>query len=126
MNADPVKSIMSRLRLLDPQFKPAFDGPAIARSLITQLSGKKTVLLAYLFGSAAQNKNTVDSDLDLLVIVPDGSEIKSYYEVVNSAFFSPVAVDWIFITESEFNKNSEIGGISMIAKQQGIGIKPHG
>jgi predicted nucleotidyltransferase len=79
----------------------------------------------FLFGSAAEGKNTLDSDLDILVIVPDnyGQIIKDFYNIVTQPYFSPVAVDWIFKTKSEFDIQKEIGGISRIVFLNGMRIK---
>lgn len=110
---------MSLLKL-DPHLKPAFDGPKTAQQLISKLTAAKPVVAAYLFGSAAVGRNTADSDLDILLVVPDGSDIKKYHQFVNTAHFSPVAVDWIIKTASDFEKDQKIGGIAMVAAQTGI------
>lgn len=106
---------MSRLSRLNPHFKPAFDGFKIAKELLLKLSQSLEISEAYIFGSCAEGKNTENSDLDLLVIIPNESEVKEYYRIVNTPFFSPVAVDWIFVTKEEFLKNREVGGISRVA-----------
>ncbi len=92
---------MSLLKL-DPDFKPAFNGPLLAQDLIYKISKEFTILKAYLFGSSALAKNTNDSDLDILLVVPDHVDTKSYYKFVNTPFFSTVAVDWIIKTETDF------------------------
>lgn len=117
---------MSRISRLDPNFKPAFDGLKIATELIEKIATAKPLIEAYLFGSAAENKNTSDSDLDILLVIPDGRDSKDYYQFVNTPFFSPIAVDWIIKSESAFQKESDIGGVAMIAKNQGKRIWPHG
>lgn len=116
---------MSLLKL-NPHLKPAFDGVKIAQQLLAKLTAAMPVSTAYLFGSAAIGKNTEHSDLDILLIIPDGADIKKYYQFVNTAFFSPVAVDWIIKTSSNFEKDREIGGIAMIAAQTGIELKVYG
>ncbi len=120
---------MSRLHKLDPNFKPAFNGPELAHSLVQKLNeqGKnsgKPIEFAYLFGSASEGKNTVDSDLDILVIVLDNfaNDIPFYYSIVNQPFFSPVAVDWIFMSSSEFNLKKDTGGVARIAHINGMRI----
>ncbi len=107
---------MSLLKL-DPNFKPAFDGQALAQELINKVSVALPILKAYLFGSSAQGKNTVNSDVDILLVVPDSANIKKHYKFVNAPFFSTVAVDWIIKTNSEFENDKLIGGIAMIASQ---------
>lgn len=120
---------MSRLLKLNPHFQPAFSGLQVAKDLGSKLrkeslAEKKPILDIYLFGSAAEGKNTIHSDLDLLVVVPDNqqNDIKSYYSIVTKPHFSPYAVDWIFKTESEFNTNKEIGGVCRIAYLNGIKV----
>lgn len=117
---------MSRLSRLNPHFKPAFDGFKIANDLLEKLAKSKPIHEAYLFGSAAEGKNSVDSDLDLLIVIPDDAIIKDYYEIVNAPFYSPVAVDWIFTTKVEFEKNREIGGVSRVAFLTGKKVWPNG
>jgi len=121
---------MSRLLRLDPNFKPAFQGVALAEDLTKKLISSCTlsslsIVDVFLFGSAAEGKNTIDSDLDILVIVPDNYDqrIKDFYKIVAQPFFSPVAIDWIFKTKAEFDVQKEIGGISRIAFLNGIRIK---
>lgn len=110
---------MSSLLRLDPKFQPAFNGSEIAIELVSKLVLQVPVESAFLFGSAAEGKNTSNSDLDVLVVVPDGSNIKDYYSVVNAPFYSPLAVDWIFKTKSYFDYEKNVGGISRIADMSG-------
>jgi|GEM_PF-5681741 len=116
---------MSLLKL-DPNFKPAFDGPALAQGLIDKLNSSLPLHAAYLFGSAAEGKNTINSDLDILLVVPDSIDIKKYYTFVNAPFFSPVAVDWIIQLKTDFEKSLEIGGVSTVATENGIKLKING
>jgi predicted nucleotidyltransferase len=110
---------MSRLLKLDPNFKPAFDGLTVARELIQKLNDHRPVKEAYLFGSAAEGKNTADSDLDILVVIADDQDPKDYYQFVNQAGFSSVAVDWIIKKSSEFDQKKDQGGVCFIAFHQG-------
>lgn len=120
---------MSRLHKLDPNFKPAFNGPELAHSLVQKLNEtasklNKPIEFAYLFGSASVGKNSVDSDLDILVVVSDhySNDIPFYYSIVNQPFFSPVAVDWIFMSSSDFNLKKEDGGVARIAYVNGMRV----
>ncbi|MEY4616591.1 MAG: hypothetical protein RJB66_1551 [Pseudomonadota bacterium] len=117
---------MSRIGRLNPHFKPAFDGLKIATALIEKILQTNTIIEAYLFGSAAEEKNTADSDLDILLVIPDGLSSKDYYKIVTTPFFSPIAVDWIIKNETDFKKECEIGGVAMIAKHQGKRLWPNG
>ncbi|MBC7420357.1 MAG: nucleotidyltransferase domain-containing protein [Bdellovibrio sp.] len=116
---------MSLLKL-DPNFKPSFDGHALAQGLVNKILRALPICQAYLFGSCAEGKNTTDSDIDILLIVPDSANVKEYYQFVNAPFFSEVAVDWIIKTSTDFEKNKSIGGIAMIASQNGIELKING
>lgn len=113
---------MSRLSKLDPNFKPAFDGPSEFRSLMKKLAAQSNehVINAYLFGSAAQAKNTVDSDLDILVVIPDSADEKTLYKIVNQPGFSNYAVDWLFKKLSDFLREKESGGVCRIASQSPV------
>jgi predicted nucleotidyltransferase len=113
---------MSLLRL-DPDFKPAFDGPQLAQELIYKVAASLPLEAAFLFGSASRQKNTPDSDLDIILVVPEDASIKEYYRFVNQPFFSRISVDWIIKTKTEFENEKMIGGVSMVAFQTGIELK---
>ena len=74
----------------------------------------------YLFGSAARHQMTDASDLDLLVVLPDPSDLKvikrSYYCRQKPHLWP---VDLIFMQRSDFQIKSQIGGIAMICRQEG-------
>lgn len=106
---------MSRLSRLNPHFEPAFDGFKLATELIQKLNQALPVLEAYLFGSCVEEKNTENSDIDLVVVIPDSRIAAEYYSVVNTPFFSGVAVDWIFITKQNFIRDRAVGGVSRVA-----------
>jgi predicted nucleotidyltransferase len=106
---------MSRLLRLNPNFKPAFDGIECAKLLIVKLQNEIEIKEAFLFGSAAEGKNTEDSDLDLLIVVGIVSDIKKCYEIVNRPFFSERAVDWIVKSQADFNVQKEVGGVCRVA-----------
>lgn len=116
---------MSRLLRLDPNFKPAFDGLKAAREVVEKLSGFAPVEAAYLFGSSAKGKNTTDSDLDIVVVIPDSQSLETYIKIVGRSHFSPVAVDWIFKTRSEFDRQLVEGGISRLAQLDGVKVYPY-
>ncbi len=73
-----------------------------------------------LFGSAARGEMTDFSDLDLLVIVDDQTDLKQ----LKKDFYCrkkthSVPVDIIFMTSSDYLTKSQIGGIAMICQQEG-------
>lgn len=113
---------MSKLNRLNPNFKPAFDGPQKALEIILKLKDRRAILAAYLFGSAAKGKNTENSDLDLLVVIEDKDDQKDFFKIVQEPFFANIAIDWIFKNESEFNIEKNKGGVCFIATTEGIKI----
>lgn len=112
-------SAVSQLLKLNPNFKPAFDGLKIANDLVLKLKTHVVINEAFLFGSASEGKNTIDSDIDLLIIVNDQDSITKAYHEVNQPFFSEIAVDWIIKTQTEFDEQKEIGGVCFIASKSG-------
>ena len=113
---------MSSLLKLNPNFKPAFDGLALAKELFHKVKANLAVEEAYLFGSSAEMKNTPDSDLDILLIVPDGQDLKQAYSLIHKSYTPTIAVDWIVMHKEDFNLKKEIGGVSRIAFLTGIRI----
>lgn len=89
---------------LDPNFKPAFNGIELATKLIEKLNLQHDITTAYLFGSSAEGKNKADSDLDILLVIPENEDPKVYYKTVNTPYFSDVAVDWIIKNQKEFDE----------------------
>jgi predicted nucleotidyltransferase len=80
-------------------------------------------LRAIVFGSYSSNTATEDSDIDVLVICRNGQDIKS---VRNSIYkdlkgmIASVPVDFIFVTEADFKLRKQMGGVCMIANNEGI------
>ncbi len=115
---------MSGLSKLNPNFVAAFDGPKLAGGLLLKIQAEHLVLRAFLFGSAAEGKNTAHSDLDFLLVIPDDADKKTYFSFVNQPFFSTVAVDWLILNQTEFEQQKEIGGVARIAWLTGIQLFP--
>ncbi len=115
---------MSRLLTLDPDFKPAFDGVDLAKRAVGKLASQAEVIEAYLFGSSVEKKNTIDSDLDILVVIPNEKEPRLYYSIVGQGFFASVAIDWIIKTENDRRAGCKRGGVSFLVQQMGIRVFP--
>jgi predicted nucleotidyltransferase len=88
------------------------------------------ILQAILFGSAARRENDRDSDIDILIVVPDKyNKLKdeigmSAYEVAlkNNIVFSPIVMDkstfdWHRINKDPFYKNVHRDGIELWTKE---------
>ncbi|HEY8270722.1 MAG TPA: nucleotidyltransferase domain-containing protein, partial [Pseudobdellovibrionaceae bacterium] len=106
---------MSSLSKLNRNRTPPFDGIKKASELVHKLASEMALHQAYLFGSAANNEHTLDSDLDILVVVESTSDIAKLYKIVQRPFFSSVAVDWIVKSRAEFSKMKDVGGVCFVA-----------
>jgi len=65
-----------------------------------------------LFGSAARGEMGEDSDVDVLVIMPDGtSRLKTAQQLHLHMFGIPMAVDFVVATPSDIEKHRENIGL---------------
>ncbi len=118
---------MSKLARLNPKFKPAFDGVSAARQAVLRLQQQSvSIIEAYLFGSAAVGKNTADSDLDILVVIPQDADLRTYFQACQKPGISDIATDWLFKKQDEFLSEIQNGGISRIAVSEGVKVFPDG
>lgn len=115
---------MYSLIKLKSNFKNQFDPIKKTKLLLNKLNKSSPFMKAYLFGSGAYGKITIDSDLDILVIFSNEERLESAKKVVYSPSFSDVAVDWIFKTSSDFDKYKNYGGICFDAFHHGIEFSP--
>lgn len=110
---------MSSLSKLNPNRIPPFDGMTLATNLVSKIFQKIEIQNALLFGSACSNEHSENSDLDILIVVKTQAQIKSVYDIVQTPYFSPVAVDWIIKTKTDFDHHKDIGGICFVAHNFG-------
>ena len=74
----------------------------------------------YLFGSAARNEFSDQSDIDLLIITEFAGDIKgNRLAIAKIRPFSKYPVDIIWMCRDDFNRKAEIGGIAQIVKEEG-------
>ena len=75
----------------------------------------------YLFGSASEGKMTDQSDYDLLVIVPTLEAIRPAQKSFSKGRpeLPKRAFDVVWLTEEDFNRKKEIGGVALIAATEG-------
>ena len=65
-----------------------------------------------LFGSAARGETGKDSDIDLLVIMPEGTpRLDTAEKLYMTMFGVPVAVDFLVATPSDLERNRENIGL---------------
>lgn len=74
-----------------------------------------------LFGSAARGEATADSDMDLLVVVPEGTRRLETAEKLHMGMFGiPLAVDFVVATPTDLERHSNnIGLIYRSALKEG-------
>jgi predicted nucleotidyltransferase len=73
---------------------------AFAKQMILETANPKRIVL---FGSWARGEAKKDSDIDLLVVLPDGSATKEAIKAIRHSLISPYAsFDILVLTESEF------------------------
>ena len=74
----------------------------------------------YLFGSVAEGSSTDQSDFDFLVVVRNTKDIRTAQKnLLPSRPLSKKPIDIIWMSESEFESKSQIGGIAFIAREDG-------
>jgi predicted nucleotidyltransferase len=111
---------MTLKRLLAKPISRTDVEPIISEELAALLTACKPANV-FLFGSAARDEMTDASDLDLLVVVADGAnlkDIKKKYYCRRKTHMWPV--DVLFMEQSEFQMKSQIGGAAMLCLQEGI------
>ncbi len=111
---------MSLNRLLAKPISRKDVEPVIGEELAAILASCDPINV-FLFGSAARDDMTEDSDLDLLVVVADSAnlkEIKKKYYCRRKSHMWPV--DILFMKQSAFQAKSGIGGVAMLCIQEGV------
>lgn len=74
----------------------------------------------WLFGSAARGEMTNISDLDFVVIYPDAEKLKLGRSLFyRSQIRSLCSLDVLFVTKSEFESKSKIGGVFYVCRNDG-------
>jgi predicted nucleotidyltransferase len=88
--------------------------------LYAQIISLVTPNQVILFGSASRGEMTDASDLDIVVIVQDISEVKSTQKSLNQlSRLLQWPVDCLVVDMETFNRKSAIGGVYFVAKEEG-------
>lgn len=75
---------------------------------------------ALLFGSAARDDFSTESDIDVLLVFKSQHLLEqAKLKLYGVRPYSEWPFDWILKTEEDFDKRSEIGGVCYIAKREG-------
>ncbi len=111
---------MRPLRVTRKPLAPEFQQTEIRR--ITELISRAVNPLAvFCFGSASEGKATDQSDFDFLIVLDDSASVQAARLKLRPCLpLSEFPVDIIWKKKSDFLKQREVGGISMVAWEDGI------
>ncbi len=74
----------------------------------------------YLFGSAVSGSFDEESDLDFVLVYPDAVEAESSRrKLTRQRAHFPCSIDLVCMSQSEFARKSESGGVSFLAVNEG-------
>ncbi len=111
---------MRPLRVTRKALPPEFQRTEILR-ITKQISTTVKPLAIYSFGSASEGKATDQSDFDFLIVLDDSVSVQDSRLTLRPYLpLSQFPVDIIWKKKSDFIKQREIGGISMVAWEDGI------
>jgi uncharacterized protein len=84
----------------------------LLRELIERVADAVHPVRIVLFGSAAREAMAADSDIDLLVIVPDGTARRDAMRVIYRRLFGfPHATDVVVVTEQDVREFGSSSGL---------------
>jgi len=82
------------------------------QELVNRIVAAVRPLRIVLFGSAARGEMGPDSDIDVMVIMPDGTHRRHTAEMLHRQFFGiPFGIDVIVTTPSDLEKYSHTAGL---------------
>ena len=94
-------------------------------TLVREIVVSGNILSIYLFGSASEGKQSDQSDIDLLIVVPDVSTIKSSQKKLRHIQkLTDFPVDLVWVDREQFERKKDIGGVCMIAFHDGQRVYP--
>ena len=90
---------------------------SIAQKIVSQTDPQKVIC----FGSIASGLTTDQSDIDLLIVLENHTDImeaRRKFLPVRKGYKTPL--DLVWMNSEDFERKKEIGGIAMIAHEDGI------
>lgn len=93
-------SFPNPVRPLTPEEVMAIIVPELIRRVVELVAPTRVIL----FGSAARGEMRTDSDLDLLVVMPDGSDHKRALDALNYGVRIRFPKDLLVVTEGELKE----------------------
>jgi hypothetical protein len=82
----------------------------------------QTASAAYIFGSATTDRFNAESDIDILVVFRDIESLSKAQLMISKTTSELWTADWVFKTQEDFDRRSEIGGVCFTAKNSGVKI----
>lgn len=118
---------MHPLGLLKKTLEPSIVDAEVS-SLRDKLAAVMAPVCAILFGSAAEERMTDQSDIDVLLVFKNIDDLRAARKAVSRiAPLSKYPVDLVYVLEVEYLRKRHLGGICMIAHESGrvlIGSDP--
>ena len=94
----------------------------MARGVASKIHTVCALCRVILFGSAAEGEFRSGSDLDFLLIFPDGDSMQTGRKQIRALgkLHDQVPVDLIFVSREHFESKKNLGGVCFIAEHDGI------
>ena len=94
--------------------------------IVTRISSILPNSVIRAFGSLARGELTVESDLDISVIVPDDIDTQELRKKIRTGCIlsHPWPLDLIFFNVSHYENRSKIGGVCFDIAEEGIELYP--
>jgi len=89
-------------------------------SITKKLAKVKRLVCAIAFGSAVDGTMTDQSDIDILLIFGCNEDLRDARKIIaKGPRLSSYPVDLIYMLQDEYLRKRKLGGVSMIAHEQG-------
>ena len=104
--------------------KVEFDN--ILHNIVSRVVGLDPNCEIFIFGSFVEGRFTGESDLDVAVIIADGSDRKKFIEsIYKPGVLSKWPIDLIVMSKSDYNKKKEVGGVAFDINEAGVQLYPN-
>lgn len=99
----------------------AAEADNLIAGVVGKISGVIHPVAILLFGSAARKELTDQSDIDLLIVMPDASSLNpARKQVARIRGQFGVPVDLVWMSADEFHRRAAIGGVAQVASEEGV------
>ena len=96
---------------------------SMARAVAAQIRARSEPSHVILFGSAAEKRFRVGSDLDFLVVFDDSDAVRMGRRKIRAAgrlSDMSIPIDLLFVTKDHFEAYRNVGGVCFVASHHGI------